>query len=153
MNRLTSTPVLTGGTLGNSAFWPEIDTSKLRASVRLDGEVTPERLTHAAVEAMTRVNDELKAWKTIQQQLHHEALCDIPAETVNGQSVLVNRYLRAVYSTTKALLLEGYRDIDTTREGEKHAEALSTQVDAAWRDSQWAIRDIMGLPRNLAEIV
>ena len=121
--------------------------------MRLDGEVTPERLTHAAVEAMTRVNDELKAWRTIQQQLHHEALRDIPAETVNGQSVLVNRYLRAVYSTTKALLLEGYRDIDTTREGEKHAEALSTQVDAAWRDSQWAIRDIMGLPRNLAEIV
>ncbi|MXD27971.1 head completion/stabilization protein, partial [Escherichia coli] len=27
------------------------------------------------------------------------------------------------------------------------------QIDALWRDSQWALRDIQGLPRGLAEIV
>ncbi len=62
-------------------------------------------------------------------------------------------YRRAVYSITKASLTEHYRDIDTTRDGEKHAEALSTQIDMLWRDARWSIRDILGEDRGLAELV
>jgi hypothetical protein len=36
---------------------------------------------------------------------------------VNGESVKVWRYKNAVWSLTKALLIEGYRDIDTTSKG------------------------------------
>lgn len=41
-------------------------------------------------------------------------LAEIPASPVNGTSVKVWRYKNAVYSLTKALLIEGYRDIDCT---------------------------------------
>lgn len=153
MNSLVSVEPTTGAILTNSDFWPDIDTGELRAAVRLDGEVSEGRLAHAATEAMARVNDELADWRSTQQQRGYNALTDIPSDTIAGVSVRVQRYRRAVYCTAKALLIEGYRDIDTTREGEKHAEALSTQIDAAWRDSQWALRDVMGLPRCLAEVV
>ncbi|MFH2500294.1 head completion/stabilization protein, partial [Morganella morganii] len=61
-------------------------------------------------------------------------------------------YRQAVYSFTKSYLIENYRDIDTTREGEKHAEALSTQIDDLRRDGQNAVRDLMGLRRMVAEL-
>ena len=63
------------------------------------------------------------------------------------------RYKNAVYSLTKALLIEGYRDIDTTSKGEGHAAALSTQIDTLWRDVRWSIRDIQDESRGLAELV
>lgn len=152
MGSLTSVNTAAPETLENSEFWPDINLEELRDSVRLDGNVTNERLRHVTIEAINRVNDELSEWRDIQRKLGYNALSDIPAERVAGLSVLISRYLRAVYSTTKALIIESYRDIDTTREGEKHAEALATQIEDAWRDSQWALRDILGLRRGLAEI-
>ncbi|PWI80498.1 capsid assembly protein [Enterobacter sp. CGMCC 5087] len=136
----------------NSDFWPDIELNMLRLSVRLDGNVTNDRLRHVTIEAINRVNDELADWRDIQRQSGYTTLAGVPAEKVGGVSVLTSRYLRAVYSTTKALIIESYRDIDTTREGEKHAEALATQIEDTWRDSQWALRDILGLNRGLAEI-
>lgn len=152
MGGLTSVNTAPLEILTNSDFWPDIDLEKLRDSVRLDGNVTSDRLKHVATEAINRVNDELSEWRDAQRQYGYTSLANVPAEKVAGVSVLISRYLRAVYSTTKALTLESYRDIDTTREGEKHAEALTTQIEDSWRDSQWALRDILGLKRGLAEI-
>lgn len=140
-------------TVTNSDFWPDMDAAEMRLSVRLDGQVTDDRLLHACREGMARVNSELAEWRERQQARGYDNLAGMPADRIGGESVLILRYKRAVWFTAKALLLEGYRDIDTTRDGEKHAEALATQVDSAWRDSQWALRDIMGLPRGMAEIV
>lgn len=140
-------------TIANSDFWPDMDAAEMRLSVRLDGQVTDDRLLHACREGMARVNSELAEWRELQQAAGYDTLDGMPAARIGDESVLILRYKRAVWFTAKALLLEGYRDIDTSRDGEKHAEALSTQIDSAWRDSQWALRDIMGLPRGMAEIV
>lgn len=140
-------------TIRNGAFWPDISTGALRLAVKLDGQITASRVKHAAIEAITMTNDMLRGWRLTQEAAGVAALADIPEDEIDGVSVLVNRYQRAVYAFTKALLLEGYRDIDTTRDGEKHAEALSTQIDTVWRDGNWAVRDILGLPRDLAELV
>ncbi|KAA5952047.1 MULTISPECIES: head completion/stabilization protein [unclassified Pantoea] len=139
--------------IANSDFWPDMDAAEMRLAVRLDGQVTDNRLLHACREGMARVNSELAEWRAVQQAAGYDDLAGMPADRIGGESVLILRYKRAVWFTAKALLLEGYRDIDTTRDGEKHAEALTTQIDGVWRDSQWALRDIMGLPRGLAEIV
>lgn len=153
MSSLVSVNPTEGQTVINDAFWPDIDTADLQDAMRLDGQVTEARLLHATTEAMARVNQELLDWQIIQLAAGFTELEAIPDTVINGQHVRVMRYRRAVYCTAKALLLEGYRDIDTTRDGEKHAEALSTQIESVWRDSQWALRDIMGLSRALAEIV
>lgn len=150
---LTPEDVADSVKISNGEFWPDIDTGALRLAQKLDGQVTTARIRHAAVEAMTMTNSMLKDWRIEQIAAGYLTLQQVPEETIDNQSVLVGRYLRAVYAFTKALILEGYRDIDTTREGEKHAIALSTQIDTVWRDGNWAVRDILGLERDLAELV
>ncbi|GKV91744.1 head completion/stabilization protein [Pectobacterium carotovorum] len=146
-------------TVTSHAFWPVIVLSALRRAMRLDGQVTTDRLMDKAIEAVAHVNGQLADWRNSQEQRGFAVLPEVKPDSadeidqINGESVLVWRYRRAVYSITKALLIEGYRDIDTTREGEKHAEALSSQIDTLWRDGRWAIRDILGVNRGLAELV
>ena len=127
-----------GAKVESLPFWPVISLAELRRAMRLDGQVT---------------TDQLFLWRQVQIDAGYESLAEIPASPVNGTSVKVWRYKNAVYSLTKALLIEGYRDIDTTSKGEDHAAALSTQIDTLWRDVRWSIRDIQDESRGLAELV
>jgi len=140
-----------GAKVTSGPFWPEIRLADLRLRMRLNGLVTTDRLNESATEAVVYVNKQLADWKF--NQAGYAALEDVPAEVINDTTVLVFRYRRAVYAIAKALLTEGYRDFDTTAQGEKHAQALTSQIDTLWRDGNWAIRDIQNLSRGLAELV
>ena len=76
----------------------------------------------------------------------------MPAVEINGESVKVYRYRRAVYSIARALVIEGYRDVDTTPKGDKDAAALDLQREDLWRDARWGIADIQRKPRVYAEL-
>ncbi|MEY0304016.1 head completion/stabilization protein [Providencia manganoxydans] len=137
----------------SGAFWPVIILAECRQSMRLTGGISTSRLKHMASEAVIYVNQQLRQWSEEQQANGFMTLNDVPAEAINDTTTLVFRYKHAVYCFTKAMLIENYRDIDTTREGEKHAQALSTQVDDLRRDGQNAVRDILGKLRMFAELV
>lgn len=47
----------------NDGFFPDIDPSAALARMRIDGTVTPERLTAALTEAAASVNRQLAVWK------------------------------------------------------------------------------------------
>lgn len=130
-------------------FYPEIKLSDLRWAMRINGTVTTARLKHAATNSVIYVNNLLSHW---QSQQVFDALEKIPSPPVNNETNHTFLYRHAVYSYTKAYLIENYRDIDTTRDGEKHAEALSTQIDDLKRDTQNAIRDLTGEKRMIAEL-
>ncbi|EHQ9015108.1 head completion/stabilization protein [Escherichia coli] len=53
---------------------------------------------------------------------------------------------------TRALILERYRDADTTDKGDRRADALDIQTSDLWRDVSWAISDILCRPRIFAEL-
>lgn len=142
-----------GAKVTSGAFWPEITLADLRNSMRLNGAVTTERLIHITVEAVLYVNQLLAAWQQEQEKNGFASLAAVPSPAINDTTAHVFRYRHAVYNFTKALLIENYRDIDTTRDGEKHAEALSTQIDDLRRDGQNAIRDVLGKNRMIAELV
>ena len=142
-----------GACVTADSWWPVIELRPLRLAMRLNGLVTTDRLHHAASEAVLHVIEQLTAWQQGHCELGITALQDIASVMINGESALVFRFKRAVYCITKALLTEGYRDIDTTRQGEAHAAALSEQIDQLWRDGRWAIRDMQQARRTLAELV
>lgn len=142
-----------GENVTSEAFWPVINLNHLRQSMRLTGDVTSSRLKHEATEAVIYVNQSLDAWREKQQQQGYDTLEKVPSPMINDTTQAVYRYQRAVYSFTKAALIEQYRDIDTTRDGEKHALALSSQIDDLRRDGQNALRDLLGRRRMLIEIV
>ncbi len=71
---------------------------------------------------------------------------------INGESVNLWRWRNAVYTATRALILERYRDADTTDKGDRRADALDIQTSDLWRDVSWAISDILCRPRIFAEL-
>ncbi|ENL9379563.1 head completion/stabilization protein [Escherichia coli] len=59
---------------------------------------------------------------------------------------------RLLHTATRALILERYRDADTTDKGDRRADALDIQTSDLWRDVSWAISDILRRPRIFAEL-
>ncbi len=137
----------------NSLFWPDIDLSQLRDAVRIDGTVTDERLTHAVINAISSVNRDLAVWKQAQQADGIATLADAAADEINGESELKQLYLRAVYATAKANLIERYRDYDATGDGHKSADKLELSTDDLYRDARFAIRDIIGETHTTIELI
>ncbi|ENT9722143.1 GPO family capsid scaffolding protein [Escherichia coli] len=119
--------------------------------------------TPATTEAVAHVTDELQEWQQQQQAEGYSTLADaptikpngepeIPPRKINGESINIHRYRRAVYAATRALILESARDVDTTNKSDRKADALDTQAEDLWRDVRWAIADIRGAQRIWAEL-
>lgn len=139
-------------TVTAGSFWPVINLKDLRLAARITGGVTTSRLMHVTTEAVGHVIEQLEEWQINQQGLGYEALENVPAVEINGESVKVYRYRRAVYSIARALVIEGYRDVDTTPKGDKDAATLDLQREDLWRDARWGIADIQRKPRVYAEL-
>lgn len=137
----------------NGNFWPDINLSKVRDTVRLDGTVTDDRLKHAAVAAIIDVNRDLKAFKEGKQKAGYTALADVPAEHVDEVSELVSLYLRAVYCRLKANLMERYADYDSTAKGLSNASEQNETITDLYRDARFAIRDILGVSHVTVELI
>lgn len=153
MSFIATAPSSAPKTITNSEFWPDIDLAKLRDAMRLDGTVTNERLEHAVINAALQANSDLKDWRIGQQILGFEGLEQVPAEQINGQSIYLQLYLRAVYCVAKANLIERYSDFDSTAKGLKAGEVLSDSVDDLRRDARFAIRDMLGESHVTVELI
>ncbi|WP_313073430.1 head completion/stabilization protein [Melaminivora sp.] len=141
----------------NDDFWPDIDPAQLRKDLRLDGTATPERL-HLAIEAaMWAVNAELAEWQAQQLAAGHAQLADVPAPQLAGVNVKARQYRRAVYSHVQAQLAEAYRDLDTLPQGagkeQRVQSALEIRIDGFNQQLRWAIADLQGKSRVIAELL
>jgi hypothetical protein len=140
------------GVIANDGFWPDVDLAVLRASTRLTGNVTAERLRASAIEAMLDVNAQLASYKAARIGEGWDSAADV-GETIAGASALVHRYLRAVASTVQADIAEKYRDWDNTRAGDYRAQGEADVADDFRRNARWAVADILGRPRNVVELL
>lgn len=140
-------------TVANDGFFPDIDLDHMRAAVRLDGTVTPERLRDAAIAAALQVNDELAEWKAEKIAAGFEQLVDVTARQIDGESVNLVRYRTAVYRLARADLTERYRDFDSTKSGVDQAEKLECTIDDDRRAARWSIRDLLGKSRTTVELI
>lgn len=140
-------------TLVNNGFFPNIQLIEIRNAMRIDGTVTNERLKHSAIEAMQTVNRDLKAYRLNAQKEEKNTLAETDEETINGESELVYLYKRAVFCLTTANLYERYRSFDSTREGDQKADQLIDTAGDLKRDYHFAVRDILGGHRMIAELV
>lgn len=147
------TPTVAEQEISNGVFWPAIAPAEIREAQRIDGTVTPMRLRGALVEAIARTNGELNAWRIARQGDGHTTLAAVPADAIDGTSILVHRYQRAVGCCAKALLLERLRDFDSTGRAEKKADLEKDPIDDHWRDYRHAISDITGIGRCTVELI
>lgn len=135
------------------SFWPTIDPATVRQTMRLDGTVTPQRLRAALIEACASVGVQLAAWRRGQQAAGFATLTAVCAEEIDGASVLVQRWQRAVQCTAAANLTERYLGFDSTAAGQLHADALAPAIEDLHRDARWAISDIRGESRSTIELI
>ncbi|MFZ6732456.1 head completion/stabilization protein [Undibacterium sp. Ji42W] len=140
----------------NDGFFPDLDVIAMRDAIRLDGTVTDARLIAATVDAIIFVNDQVKELKASAQSAGHSCMAAIPAAQVNRQSVLISHYLRAVYCTAKADLIERYKDYDTTAtslDDKKLVGFLANGPDEERRNAAWAISKLMGRHQVTVELI
>ena len=139
--------------LVNDGWFPELNFDHLRAAIRIDSSVTDERLTVAVTNAMISVNRELAQFKAEHQAAGHGALSAVLDESIGGEPVLVHLYRRAVYCTTAAEIAERYRSSDSTGNGNKNADDLTSSIDEYRRDARWAVRDLLGNTHSTVELI
>lgn len=139
--------------ISNDGWFPDIDTDHMRASLRLDGAVTNDRLKVAAINGVLTANRELAVFKAGHQAEGAAALTDVTAEQIDGESRLVHLYRRAVYCNAGAELSERYRSYDSTASGNQRADDLTPSIDEYRRDARWAISDILGIGRSTVELI
>jgi hypothetical protein len=137
----------------NDGFWPDIDGADVRANLRIDSSVSDPRLETAVVNALIQVNTELAAIKSGHLAAGFAALDAVPADKIQGTSVLVHLYRRSIYCTAGAEIAERYRSYDSSAEGNKNADELTPSVDEYRRDARFAIRDLLGTGHATVELI
>ncbi|SLK09652.1 head completion/stabilization protein [Novosphingobium mathurense] len=140
-------------TVANDGFFPDIDPAAVRDAARIPTSITPARLRAAILGAIMSVEIDLRVWAAARVAEGYTTLAAVPATQLDGQSVQLIRYNRAVALFTKAELIERHRDFDTTSAGSKQADELDVSIGELRRDAMHAIRDILGKSRTTVDLI
>uniref|UniRef100_A0AB74UL02 Head completion/stabilization protein n=1 Tax=Halomonas phage vB_HboP_4908 TaxID=3350578 RepID=A0AB74UL02_9VIRU len=139
--------------LENNGFWPSIQPSDFRETHRLDSTITNARIESALKAAMATVNRVLRHWQQAKVDAGYPTMEALPIPVWQVPEVFNVLYLRAVYSTAHANLLDRYADYDATNSGRERGERLQDPADGYRRDAAWAISEIEGRPHSTVELI
>ena len=131
----------------NTFFFPDIDPKCVRSLMRLEQTVAPARLREAIKTGMAETNAELFDYREQQIAAGFKWLADVPSDDLDGESLRVFYYKRAVCSMATATLYERYRGVDASAKGDKKADSIDSTIDELWRDMRWAVSRIQDKPR------
>jgi len=140
-------------TITNNSFWLDIDPADFVVVERLDSSVTPARIKNALQIAITEINSQLGDWQSAQIANGHESHSAVQAPAWAIEDHYKTLYLRAVYATARATLLERYRDHSATPAGDETGQAKIDAADDYRRDARWAVSDIEGRTRSTVELI
>lgn len=134
----------------NNGFFPNVDLALFRTVMRVDQTVTPERTVQALLDAMIAVNKELHVWQINSQA---KSLSKVPSIRYGDKTKLEHLYQTALFNRAKGLLVENYRDFDSTKSGHDRADEMQTRIDDYLRQSREAIRNMLGIPRMTVALI
>lgn len=137
----------------NDGFFPDIDPASVREAARIPTSITPARLRAAILGAIMTVEIDLRAFAAASIAAGYATLAAVPAPQLDGQSVQLLRYHRAIALYAKAELIERHRDFDTTAAGGGQADELTPSIGELRRDAQHAVRDMLGRTRTVVDLI
>ncbi len=150
---VAETPAPASAPIANDGFLPDIDVASFREVSRIRDAVTAPRAREALIGAMISAARDLTPWVIARRAEGAATLADVEAPTIDGESILVHAYRRAIFCYAKADLVERYRDVDTTQAGQRRAEDLDETPGELRRDALHAIRDMLGVGRTAVELI
>lgn len=136
--------------VSNNGFFPDIDINQFREVMRVEQPISNLRTKQAILDAIISVNNESKAWPAIQ---NYNSLKEVPSEQYGEVSQYEHHYQSAVFNKAKALLLENYRDFDSTKSGHERADQMEERVDDYLRRSRESIRALLGTAKITIELI
>lgn len=139
--------------VANDGFFPNIDPAAVREAARIPTSITPARLRAAILGAIMTVEIDLRAFAAASVAAGHATLAAVPAPQLDGKSVQLIRYHRAIALYAKAELIERHRDFDTTAAGGGQADELTPTIGELRRDAMHAIRDMLGVTRTVVDLI
>jgi len=142
-----------GDAVSAGDWYPAVAPADVRTAMRLGETVTPERLRAAIVGAIVTVNRDLATWAALQGEAGYPKLEDVPAGQVDGTSMIILAWRRAVMSYAAADLLETHAEISATNDGLQRAAEVALPVEQHRRNALHAIRDILGKRRSKVALV
>lgn len=137
-------------TVTNNAFYPDINSSEFRQAMRVGSDIVNAQVEQALILAIMHTNSELSVWQSKQTET---SITDIPSNSINKTSELVHHYHAAVFHYAKSLLVENYRDYDSTKSGHNKAEEMETKIDVYKRVAIENIRKILNVSRMTVELI
>ncbi|RXJ70641.1 head protein [Veronia nyctiphanis] len=146
----TNSPNKVSDTVKNNGFFPDVDISDFRATMRVDQTIHTANLKHNLTLAMTAVNQELADWQHSQQK---NTLAEVISESYGTHSRVEFLYRAALFNKTKSALLENYRDFDSTKSGHEKADEMKARIDDHLRLSREAIRLLLGISKVTVELI
>lgn len=139
--------------VSNDGFFPDLALSQIRTMCRIDGTVTDDRLRDATRGAIAYINRQLATFQATQIAAGKATLADVAADAIDGTNRLTWLYGRAVMSWLQAELLERYRSLDITDAGLRRGLELDPAIGEQRRSSTWAVREMLGLPHTVVELI
>jgi len=137
----------------NDGFFPNIAPAAVREAARIPTNITPARLRAAILGAIMTVEIDLRAFAAASIAAGHATLAAVPAPQLDGKSVQLIRYHRAIALYAKAELIERHRDFDTSAAGGGQADELTPSIGELRRDAQHAVRDMLGRTRTVVDLI
>lgn len=131
---------------------PDIVVADIRGAVRVSS-ATDIRLRDAIRAAILSVRRDLACWRWAHEAAGATSLADVPASQVDGQSLLVRSYNRAIASLVAADLAETHFDATATDKGADRLELRAVPAEDHRRNALWAIRDILGVGRTTVDLI
>ncbi len=148
-----NTPPVAPVIISNETYFPDLDLTMFRDLMRADQTVSDAQAVQILTTAMIEVNRELKEWVAAQILAGYGSFTDIPATSFGVVTDMQHHYQAAIFNRAKALLVESYRDFDSTKSGHDKADEMDSRVDDYLRLSREAIRAIIGEPRLTVELI
>lgn len=136
---------------GGTPFYPDFSLSAFRDAMRVDTTIPNGRVKNAVIDAALKTLHDLSPLRDTHSAF--DTLADVPADEMDGVSVLVHRYRSAVYNEAKASLTEKYRDFDSTQSGHEEADKLEMTIEDYRRVARENIRAMLGKPRATIRIL
>lgn len=139
--------------IANNGFWPPAEPEAFRTEESVDTTVTAARLVQSLRVAMADVNRQLSDFQAESMAAGITAADAIPLKPWQTQGDPVLLYLRAVYAQAHADLLERYRSISATDEGDDRGEAKDLAADDYRADARWAVSELTGRTHSTVELI
>jgi hypothetical protein len=146
---LTGKPQLTANApLSNDGFWPDLIVGEFLSKYRIPSEYAEDVIVTGMTLSMVRVNEKLAGIKAAMQALNYASLqdyCEQHINRVGGQDVLQLQYQHAVFSRSKAFLLQQFNSMNRRPVAENAAKE-APETEQFWLDqSQSAIASFFAL--------